>query len=217
MTNKPVLLPPRRPKKINESGFLYCIRDKSLREIFERLLKECKVDRINMALTSNEVELFFRNGLSCDVFVCDISNQSNDHLEMIKFIRWDERSSDRAMPIIVLGKAWTASSILQCRNIGVTGVIQSEMTVHSLFTRLMRAIYSERCFVMSASYCGPDRRVGKFSGLAGPYRRTTDRMALRKTDPVVPHPDANSTAPNEAPRPGAISQSELSKILKKTD
>ena len=194
MTGQTTILPPLRRKPVSETGFVYCIRDRALRELFERLLKECRVPSAHCAMSIDEVELIFRHKANCHVLVFDIVDGADDYLNAVSFIRRNDFSPDRTIPIVALGKSWTQGLIVQCRDSGVTGVIQPEMTVQSLFTRLMRVMYSDRNFIISDTYCGPDRRTGKITGWAGPYRRSTDRLVDRFAQPILPNDGAELSA-----------------------
>ena len=191
MTGQVAILPPLRRKPVNETGFVYCIRDRALRELFERLLKECRVPSAYCAMSIDEVELIFRHKSNCHVLIFDIVDGAGDYLKAVNFIRKNDRSPDRTIPIVALGKSWTQSLIVQCRDSGVTGVIQPEMTVQSLFTRLMRVMYSDRNFIISDTYCGPDRRTGKFKGFLETYRRSTDRLVERLAQTIPPNGGAD--------------------------
>ena len=217
MAGQVTILPPLRRKPVNETGFVYCIRDRAFRELFERLLKECRVPSAYRAMSIDEVELIVRHKSSCHVLVFDIVDESDDYLKAVSFIRKNDRSLDRTIPIVALGKSWTESLIMQCRDSGVTGVIQPEMTVQSLFTRLMRVMYSDRNFIISDTYCGPDRRTGRFSGWAGTFRRSTDRLAERLQQTVPPQPIAPSPVDDGEESVGGISQAKLAQLLKKTE
>ena len=203
MTGQVTILPPLRRKPVNVTGFVHCIRDRALRELVERLLKECRVPSAYRAMSIDEVELIVRHKPNCHVLVFDTVDGSDDYLQAVHFIRRNDRSPDRTMPIIALGKSWTQSLIMQCRDSGVTGIVQHEMTVQSLFTRLMRVMYSDRNFIISDTYCGPDRRTGKFSGWAGTFRRSTDRLADRVAQPI--HVETET----------GTSQAKLAQLLKK--
>ncbi len=94
-----------------------------------------------------------------------------------KFVRWDRNSPSKTIPVIAIGFNWTRQDVMDCFYAGINEVIALPTSLHTIQRSILSGIYSERPFISTPSYCGPDRRRGMARGFHGPFRRLADTIA----------------------------------------
>jgi len=97
--------------------------------------------------------------------------------EVIKRIRREESPAIRHIPLIIMTGHTVMSDIEAARNSGANIVIKKPVSASILFDRIMWAASTDRDFIESASYAGPDRRFKSLGPPNGIGRRSTDLSA----------------------------------------
>lgn len=117
-------------------------------------------------------------------------------LELIKQIRTDTDSPDQFVPIILLTGHAKTSVVKNARfNSGADAVLVKPVSAQRLYEAIVAIYKSDRTFVETKTYFGPDRRV-KDRPFEGEDRRgqdTRDTVVLDDDDELV-FEDADDTA-----------------------
>ena len=200
------------------SSCLVLVRDVHTRKVVERLLDECRMGQVTYVDDLDQAMLHFCSNQKVDMVLCDAMEFAEDHLALTTFVRWSDHSKDKTIPVVVLSNVWTAKSIAAAREAGTTALMIMPMAFHALFRRFMSAQLSDRAFIQSEYYRGPDRRLKSNPAFAGPYRRVKDRQILKDPDYVEP-PKQKPVPPVPPPAKmeavlSATNQAELFKTLK---
>lgn len=93
-----------------------------------------------------------------DAAIVTMGRKAEPVLEMIANVRAAKESFVRFMPIIVLTGEAQSGNIFRARDAGANFVVRRPIAPGTLFDRLVWAAYSDRKFVQTRSYRGPDRR-----------------------------------------------------------
>lgn len=94
--------------------------------------------------------------VSC--LVVDWMNDGGSGLDLVDYIRRDEQSPDREMPIILLTARTELSSIYMARDHGVSEIVAKPFSAAELLKKLLSALFRGRPFIEMEAYIGPDRR-----------------------------------------------------------
>lgn len=97
--------------------------------------------------------------------------------EVIKRIRRHENPLIRQMPLIIVTGHAVAANIEAARNSGANIVIKKPVSASVLFDRIVWAASTDRHFIETETYVGPDRRVKFLGPPNGVGRRSTDLSA----------------------------------------
>jgi response regulator RpfG family c-di-GMP phosphodiesterase len=95
-------------------------------------------------------------------------------------IKWMRRHFDevvRHLPIIVLTGHTIIENVQSARDSGANMIVKKPVSVSILFDRLAWSASSDRLFVDTDSYAGPDRRFRSLGPPDGVGRRSTDLSA----------------------------------------
>ena len=107
--------------------------------------------------------------------------------DLIRWIRRQEKSPFRFVPIIVMSGYTQLRHVADARDAGANIVIKKPVSPQSLFDRITWVARTARPFIEAGDYIGPDRRFRDIAPPKGEYRRDTD----------APNDDSgNSTIPN---------------------
>lgn len=116
-----------------------------------------------------------------DLAIVDWMMQPVDGLSFTRMMRWDSRSPNPFMPILMLTAHTEASRVAAARDAGVTGFIKKPISARLLFDRVASALTDSRMFVRTDDFFGPDRRRGETPGYPGPFRRAADKLGAIET------------------------------------
>jgi CheY-like chemotaxis protein len=97
--------------------------------------------------------------------------------DVIKRIRREENPLIRHMPLIIMTGHTVMADIEMARNSGANIVIKKPVSAAILFDRILWAASTDRDFIETPSYVGPDRRFKSLGPPNGIGRRSTDLSA----------------------------------------
>jgi DNA-binding response OmpR family regulator len=94
--------------------------------------------------------------------------------ELIRWIRRQDKSPLRFIPIIVMSSYTQHRHVTLARDAGANLVIGKPVSPRSLFDRIAWVAKTPKPFIETASYAGPDRRFRDVEPLDGKKKRETD-------------------------------------------
>lgn len=119
------------------------------------------------------------------IFVDNMMSEKNG-LDLTRHIRGSEEQRNK-MSAIILCTAFTGlQSIIQARDAGVTEILAKPVSPEQIMEKLVNALFSQRNFIDTDVYAGPDRRRR--------IRGTFSTNERRKADPG---PTTDETDNNE--------------------
>lgn len=110
--------------------------------------------------------------------VCETALPEGDGFEFIRELRWSEHEPNRRIPAILLTTTVKQTDVMRARDCGANLVITRPIVPDTILQRIHWLAREPRPFVVSETYCGPDRRyhnLGPPPGLPG--RRKDDLSA----------------------------------------
>jgi DNA-binding response OmpR family regulator len=119
---------------------------------------------------------------------------------LIKWIRRQDKSPLRFIPIVVLTSYTQHRHIALARDAGANLVVRKPVSPRVLFDRLAWVARTQRPFIETANYAGPDRRFRTLEPLDGKKKRDTDFTEVDDTANIVAQEqqDPTTTAPKRA-------------------
>lgn len=119
--------------------------------------------------------------------------------ELIRWIRRQDKSPLRFIPIIVLSSYTQHRQVMLARDAGANLVIGKPVSPRALFDRIAWVAKAPRPFIETANYAGPDRRFRDVEPLDGKRKRETDFTEVDDAQDVQPQqqdPTAQKRANN---------------------
>lgn len=147
-----------------------------MRHLLRALLRAGGITRVTEAETAPAAIAVMR-ATPIDLVLLDWKMSPIDGLAFARMIRWDARSPNPYMPILMLTAHTEASRVAAARDAGVTGFVKKPISARLLFERLTSALTDTRLFVRTDDFIGPDRRHGASPDYCGPWRRGSDNGA----------------------------------------
>jgi CheY-like chemotaxis protein len=108
--------------------------------------------------------------------------------ELIRWIRRQDKSPLRFIPIIVLTSYTQHRQVALARDAGANLVINKPVSPRALFDRIAWVAKSPRPFIETANYAGPDRRFRDVEPLDGKKKRETDFTEVDDTQNTQEQP-----------------------------
>jgi DNA-binding response OmpR family regulator len=108
--------------------------------------------------------------------------------ELIRWIRRQDKSLLRFIPIIVLSSYTQHRHVLLARDAGANLVISKPVSPRGLFDRIAWVAKAPRPFIETANYAGPDRRFRDIEPLDGKRKRETDFTEVDDTQNIQEPP-----------------------------
>lgn len=96
-----------------------------------------------------------------DILICDWHMKPVDGMALTNYIRHDEESPNRRLPIIMLTGKADRRHVEQARDQGITEFIVKPFDVRELCDKIAFIVERPRKFVEAPGYIGPDRRRRK--------------------------------------------------------
>ena len=153
------------------------ISDAGCRRIMRELVSSLQLAKVEYTADCDGVTYLLRTVPNPDVVIVQHDLPGGGCSTVSKFVRWDRNAPAKTIPIIAIGFNWTRQDVLDCFYEGVNEVIALPTSLHTIQRSILSGIYSERPFISTPSYCGPDRRRGLVRGFQGPFRRLADTVA----------------------------------------
>ena len=130
---------------------------------------------------NEEASLLLAAG-AADAAIVTMGRDENAVLEIIQKVRAITIGDVRFMPIIVLTGEAQSETVATLRDAGANFVVRRPIAPAALFDRLIWAAYSQKKFVQSRNFRGPDRRFRDLNPPAGGERRA---RTSAKADPTI--------------------------------
>ncbi len=111
--------------------------------------------------------------------------------DLVTWIRRCETSQVRFVPIIVMTGYTQFNLVSDARDAGASLVVKKPVSAQMLWDRIVWAGRSNRAFIETADYVGPDRRFRSLGPPDGKGRRESDRVA-EKPDAVNQEDEAQN-------------------------
>lgn len=106
-----------------------------------------------------------------DVAIVDYLMEPLDGLDFIRLIRTAGDSCDPELPIILLTAYTERSRIQEARDAGATDILQKPVSAARLYQRIQTLLHTDRSFINTPRFTGPDRRRDRPKEFSGQDRR----------------------------------------------
>ena len=207
-----------QPKKIATLTYLVVSSQPHLTRMMQNFFVSIGGAKVEYVNNSSEAMLHLQHDSICDVVISEYDTKGGI-LELCKYIRWGRYFYAPKLPILTIGNNWTPEKVQQARNAGINELVSFPISTHIMIGRLLSAINTNRLFISTETYRGPDRRRATSTGFSGPFRRASDRISgkLRKAADIKQKKEArllqNPIAVSESPQ----QDSKTTPILKTSD
>lgn len=126
-------------------------------EVVQTILEQLGVKKIYTAKDGEEGYAAF-NKHKPDLIITDWLMEPVDGLEMVRWIRQNQLSHDRMVPVIVMTGYTASHRVAHARDQGVTEFVAKPFTAAQLVSRITHVIDKPRDFIEAEGFMGPDRR-----------------------------------------------------------
>ena len=168
---------PHHKKPLAACTCVVGIIDPSSRKVVRELVSSLQISKVEFSTDAEGVNYLLRTVNSPDVVIVQHDLPGGGVLEVNKFVRWSKHSPSKSLPVIAIGYGWTREKVIDCLMAGVNEVIALPTSLHTVQRTLLAGLYSDRAFISTPTYCGPDRRRKATRGYTGPFRRLSDAVA----------------------------------------
>ncbi|MGB0669857.1 MAG: response regulator [Rhodospirillales bacterium] len=122
--------------------------------------------------TTNSVEAGWElfDSQAPDILLTDWNNELNG-IELLHRVRRDPDSPDPYCPVVVVTANTELRHVCTARDKGMTEFLAKPVSAKLLYGRICSVIESNRVFVRSENFFGPDRRRARHVNYGGPERR----------------------------------------------
>lgn len=126
-------------------------------EVIQTILGQLGVEKIYTARDGEEgYASFIKN--KPDIIITDWLMEPVDGLEMVRWIRQNQLSHDRMIPVVVMSGYTASHRVAHARDEGVTEFVAKPFTAAQLISRITHIIDKPRDFIEAEGFIGPDRR-----------------------------------------------------------
>lgn len=113
-----------------------------------------------------------------DLIITDWLMEPYDGVDLIRFVRKNEDSPNKFVPIILMTGYSDQPRVETARDIGVTEFLMKPYSARDMYARIVQIIEKPRQFVDTGEFFGPDRRRRKnFSFYGADRRGNSDKNA----------------------------------------
>jgi CheY-like chemotaxis protein len=159
------------------------------RGIISQMLRGFGMDSPAVFETGAAAKAHLKHNYS-DICIIEAVLPDMDCSELIKWIRHQDKSPLRFIPVIVLTSYTQHRHVSLARDAGANLVIGKPVSPRVLFDRLAWVAKTPRPFIETGNYAGPDRRFRDLEPLDGKKKRETDYTEVD---------DMNAAAEQERP------------------
>ena len=129
-----------------------------------------------------------------DLVVVEAQLPDMEAAELIRWMRRQDKSPFRFVPIIVLSGYTQLRLVSSARDAGANLVVKKPVSPAALFDRIAWVAKTARPFIETADFIGPDRRFRDIPPLDGEYKRETDPQNAGSENVVAEQQKINSAA-----------------------
>jgi len=105
-----------------------------------------------------------------DLVLTDLEMSPMSGWDLLREIRHNPETVNPYVPVIMITAQRTRASVLQARDAGANAFLSKPISIKEVAKKIRMVVESERGFIRSPSYSGPDRR----------WRRQTDGPRLER-------------------------------------
>ena len=131
------------------------------------LLRELRVGNVQVARTGSDAVGILRSigrnkeaaaVLAIDIVIADFALTGVNGPMLLRWIRQQQDSPDRFLPVVMLSAAADDRKVRECRELGVTEFLAKPFSVKAVADHLIGILDHPRPFLHTHDYFGPDRR-----------------------------------------------------------
>ena len=117
--------------------------------------------------------------MGVDIIMSNWQMSPVDGMLLLRWVRRHKDSPDRFIPFIMISAFSSKVRVHQARDMGVSEFLTKPFTIKSVCDKVLLTIESQRQFIHTGSYFGPDRRRQNIE------TRQEDRRKLKEGSPGV--------------------------------
>lgn len=129
----------------------------NMRSLIASILKAFNCQEMHESETVEDAREILRD-VEVDVVITDWHMLPEDGLDLVRYLRYDDESPNKYIPIIMLTGFSEYDRVLEARDAGVNEFLAKPIAPKSLYLRLASIIDSPREFIETETYFGPCRR-----------------------------------------------------------
>ncbi len=156
--------------KLKHINVLVIDHDPRIADLVRRVLLSLGFGAIYMAKNGKEGLDILRDK-PIDLAITEWEMEPMSGIDFINFIRTSDDSPNRTLPIIMLTGKAQRRHVEKARDTGMTEFVVKPFSVRTLCDRIILVVEHPRNFILSSSFCGPDRRRRVEPMNAGDERR----------------------------------------------
>ncbi|MBM3556200.1 MAG: response regulator [Alphaproteobacteria bacterium] len=122
---------------------------------------------------------------SIDIVITDVFMEPVNGLELLRWIRQDQRSPNRFVPVLMLSAAADTEIVRQSRDLGVTEFVAKPFSVNSLIEKILAICERPRPYILVPTYFGPDRRRQNMGAAGNAKDRRQPERQVRKFNSAI--------------------------------
>lgn len=147
--------------------------DQFTRGLVANMLRGFGMDPPTVCSTGAQAKNHLTNHYA-DLCIFEAAQPDMPCADLVKWIRAQEKSPFRFVPIIVMSGYTQIRLISTVRDAGANIVVKKPVSPQALYDRILWVARIQRPFIETNSYIGPDRRFKNIEPPGGEYRRETD-------------------------------------------
>lgn len=109
-----------------------------------------------------------------DIIICDWVMQPLDGLDFVRLVRTGKDSPNPYVPVIMLTGHTEMHRVMEARDAGASEFLAKPVSPKKIYARIRSIIESQRAYIKTKSYFGPDRRRQSLASYKGSQRRKKD-------------------------------------------
>ena len=161
-------------KKVEDLTVVIAARTHGMAQLIRMSLRGMGVRAIHIVQNSSQAAEAFQQSHP-DVMVAVVENAENDEgLNLIRFIRRQDNSPDRRIPIVAASPRAELPVVNAVINNGGNEFVVLPASPDQLMKKIFSAVQTNRPFIETADYVGPERRRRVNPNYTGPERRVAD-------------------------------------------
>jgi CheY-like chemotaxis protein len=168
--------------RLNLSGVSTLIVDSEqfTRGLVARMLRGFGMDPATQVANGEGAKQHLKHNVS-DLILIDATLPDMPSADLIRWIRRQDKSPIRFVPIIVLTGYTQLRLITAARDAGASNVVKKPVSPQALFDRITWVARVSRPFIEAGDYIGPDRRFRQIDPPDGQYKRDTDTTNVEES------------------------------------
>ena len=167
--------------------------DRAMRQVLTQNLRAMGMRRIHHVKNGDEA-LAFISEHHVDLLITEWAMRPTDGIMLLHYLRRNPETPNRLLPTIMLTGKGEVSDVEMARDQGITEFMIKPFTARSLYLRIEAMVDHPRNFIVSSTYCGPDRRRRSNPDYTGPERRKVAPQAKAPNQLTPGEPDAPEVA-----------------------